>query len=59
MSLSFGMANDIDHGSEHLRWMGNARFAVYGGIMILRGPQVYKATLRYLPWDDAVTGLKV
>ncbi|TPP51959.1 hypothetical protein CGC20_4880 [Leishmania donovani] len=52
MSLSFGAANDIDHGSESLRWMGNARFHVYGGYMILRGLKRYKGMLRYLPWES-------
>nr|CCM16359.1 hypothetical protein, conserved [Leishmania guyanensis] len=52
MSLSFGAANDIDHGSESLRWMGNARFHVYGGYMILRGLRGYKGILRYLPWES-------
>ncbi|CAG9576368.1 putative sphingosine kinase A, B [Leishmania major strain Friedlin] len=52
MSLSFGSANDIDHGSESLRWMGNARFQVYGGYMILRGLKRYKGMLRYLPWGS-------
>lgn len=58
MSLSFGMANDIDHGSEHLRWMGNARFGVYGGYAILRGLRRYNGLLRYLPWEG-VGGQKV
>ncbi|KAG5476374.1 hypothetical protein LSCM1_04076 [Leishmania martiniquensis] len=52
MSLSFGVANDIDHGSETLRWMGNARFQVYGGYVILRGLKGYKGILRYLPWES-------
>ncbi|GET89430.1 hypothetical protein, conserved [Leishmania tarentolae] len=53
MSLSFGAANDIDHGSEPLRWMGNIRFQVYGGYMILRGLRRYNGMLRYLPWESA------
>ncbi|KAG5502120.1 hypothetical protein GH5_05067 [Leishmania sp. Ghana 2012 LV757] len=52
MSLSFGVANDIDHGSETFRWMGNARFHVYGGYVILRGLKGYKGMLRYLPWES-------
>lgn len=56
MSLSFGTANDIDHGSEPLRWMGNARFHVYGGYMMLLGLQRYNGVLRYLPWQSK-TGL--
>ncbi|KPI85986.1 putative sphingosine kinase A B [Leptomonas seymouri] len=50
MSLSFGTANDIDHGSEPLRWMGNTRFHVYGGYLILLGLRCYRGVLRYLPW---------
>jgi hypothetical protein len=52
MSLSFGAANDIDHGSEPLRWMGNARFHVYGGYMMLLGLKRYNGVLRYLPWQS-------
>ncbi|KPA86790.1 hypothetical protein ABB37_00856 [Leptomonas pyrrhocoris] len=52
MSLSFGAANDIDHGSEPLRWMGNARFHVYGGYLILLGLKRYNGVLRYLPWQS-------
>lgn len=52
MSLSYGMLNDVDRGSEHLRWMGNTRFAVYGCFCILRGPTKYKFKLRYLPWEN-------
>lgn len=52
MSLSFGMPNDIDHGSEHLRWMGNSRFTVYGGYLLLRGVRRYPTVLRYLPWES-------
>lgn len=52
MSLSFGAANDIDHGSEPLRWMGNARFHVYGGYLLLVGLQRYSGMLRYLPWQS-------
>ncbi|KAK7201189.1 sphingosine kinase A, B [Novymonas esmeraldas] len=52
MSLSFGAANDIDHGSEPLRWMGNARFHVYGGYMMLLGLKRYNGVLRYLPWTS-------
>lgn len=51
MSLSYGMLNDIDRGSEHLRWMGNTRFAVYGCFCILRGAAKYKFKLRYLRWE--------
>lgn len=58
MSLSFGAANDIDRGSEHLRWMGNARFTVYGGYTIMRGITPYEATIRYLPWVSK-DGLRV
>lgn len=52
MSLSFGVANDIDHGSEPMRWMGNARFHVYGGYMLLQGLKRYNGVLRYLPWTS-------
>ncbi|CBZ27891.1 conserved hypothetical protein [Leishmania mexicana MHOM/GT/2001/U1103] len=52
MSLSFGAVNDIDHGSESLRWMGNARFNVYCGFMLLRGLKRYNGILRYLPWES-------
>ncbi|EPY24941.1 diacylglycerol kinase [Angomonas deanei] len=58
MSLSFGMANDIDHGSEHLRFLGNNRFIVYGGYLILQGVRKYSTLLRYLPWEST-SGFKV
>lgn len=58
MSLSYGLANDIDHGSEGLRWMGNARFGVFGGYIILRGLRNYPAVMRYLPWNSS-TGVKL
>ncbi|CCW64118.1 unnamed protein product [Phytomonas sp. EM1] len=52
MSLSFGIPNDVDRGSEPLRWMGNARFAVFAAFILLSGVRKYKATIRYLPWID-------
>lgn len=51
LSLSYGMPNDIDRGSERLRWMGGARFAAYAAYRLLRyGLERYEATIRYLPW---------
>ncbi|RHW71527.1 sphingosine kinase A [Trypanosoma brucei equiperdum] len=50
MSCSFGIINDIDHGSEKLRWMGNARFTAYAAFLLLKGVQMYQCRLRYLPW---------
>ncbi|CCW70190.1 unnamed protein product [Phytomonas sp. Hart1] len=52
MSLSFGFPNDVDRGSEPLRWMGNARFAVFAAFLLLSGVRKYKATMRYLPWTS-------
>ncbi|RNF26094.1 putative sphingosine kinase A, B [Trypanosoma conorhini] len=50
MSVTFGLLNDIDRGSEKLRWMGNSRFTVYGAYTFLRGVRSYRVRLRYLPW---------
>ncbi|ESL11568.1 hypothetical protein TRSC58_00677 [Trypanosoma rangeli SC58] len=50
MSMTFGLLNDIDRGSEKLRWMGNHRFTVYGAYMFLRGVRSYPVRMRYLPW---------
>lgn len=58
MSMSFGVVNAVDHGSEHLRWMGNARFTVYGGYVFLKGLRTYRAVIRYLPWVNA-SGIKL
>lgn len=50
LSLSIGMTNEIDKGSETIRWMGNARFTVYGGLSVLKGVSTFHVKLRYLPW---------
>ncbi|RNF06874.1 putative sphingosine kinase A, B [Trypanosoma rangeli] len=50
MSMTFGLLNDIDRGSEKLRWMGNHRFTVYGAYTFLRGVRSYRVRMRYLPW---------
>ncbi|KAF5222298.1 Sphingosine kinase [Trypanosoma cruzi] len=50
MTVTFGLLNAIDRGSEKLRWMGNARFTAYGAYVFLRGVRSYSARMRYLPW---------
>lgn len=52
MGFGCGLLNDVDRGSEHLRWMGNTRFSVYGCYRILCGPTKYSFKLRYLPWES-------
>ncbi|KAG8344709.1 putative sphingosine kinase A, B [Trypanosoma vivax] len=51
MTSTFGVFNEIDCGSEKLRWMGNARFTAFAGFILLRGLRSYGARLRYLPWS--------
>jgi len=45
LSLEWAMASDLDLGSEHLRWMGDARFDVYALWRILTLRQ-YPGSLR-------------
>lgn len=45
LSLAWALASDIDLGSEHLRWMGEARFDVYAVWRILTQRR-YPGTLR-------------
>lgn len=52
MGFGCGLLNDVDRGSEHLRWMGNTRFSVYGCYRIICGPSKYNFKLRYLPWES-------
>ncbi|EKF38728.1 sphingosine kinase A, B, putative [Trypanosoma cruzi marinkellei] len=51
MTVTFGLLNAIDRGSEKLRWMGNARFTAYGAYVFMRGIRSYSARMRYLPWQ--------
>lgn len=48
LSLEWAMASDLDLGSEHLRWMGDARFDVYALWRILTLRQ-YPGSLRLRP----------
>ncbi|KEG07647.1 putative sphingosine kinase A, B [Trypanosoma grayi] len=50
MTTSFGVVNEIDRGSESLRWMGSTRFTAYASYVFCRGLRSYRLRLRYLPW---------
>ncbi|KAF9945882.1 sphinganine kinase lcb4 [Modicella reniformis] len=54
---SFGMIADVDLGSEHLRWMGEARFtmSVVGKIM---AQTMYPCELAYIPEETNIEKIR-
>lgn len=49
LCVSFAFANDIDRGSEFLRFMGGARFSAYAVGKIIGGVPEYKVKVRVIP----------
>eukprot|EP00742_Colponemidia_sp_Colp-10_P014489 GILJ01016463.1.p1 GENE.GILJ01016463.1~~GILJ01016463.1.p1 ORF type:complete len:726 (-),score=88.51 GILJ01016463.1:113-2137(-) len=47
LALMFACVNEIDKGSEGMRWMGNTRFAVKTAAMIVSGVPLYRVYFRY------------
>jgi diacylglycerol kinase family enzyme len=52
----FGVTNEVDKGSEHMRWMGNARFTVKAMQILVDGIPQYRMRVRYRPWVHQETG---
>lgn len=48
LSITFGMIANLDIGTEHLRWMGGARFTV-GALQQILGLKSHQMRLAYLP----------
>ncbi len=60
LNVAMGLTCEIDRGSEKWRWMGNARFTVYAGQLVVQGLKPYCIRIRYVPWKSrAVPGLEV
>ena len=47
LALMFAAVNEVDKGSESMRWMGNTRFAVKTLTMLVSGVPLYRVYLRY------------
>lgn len=56
LNVAFAITNEVDKGSEHMRWMGNARFTVKAMQILATGIPLYRCKVRYRAWSHAVTG---
>jgi diacylglycerol kinase family enzyme len=52
LNVALGLTCEIDRGSEKWRWMGNARFTVYAGQLVVQGLRPYRIQIRYVPWKS-------
>ena len=59
LNVAMGLTCEIDRGSEKWRWMGNARFTVYAGQLVVQGLRPYKIHVRYVPWKSRSGGAEV
>ncbi|KAG0362206.1 sphinganine kinase lcb4 [Gamsiella multidivaricata] len=54
---SFGLIADVDLGSEHLRWMGEARFTV-SALSKLMSQVTYPCELAYIPEETSIEKIR-
>ncbi|KAF9355758.1 sphinganine kinase lcb4 [Mortierella sp. NVP85] len=54
---SFGLIADVDLGSEHLRWMGGARFTV-SAVGKLLSQATYPCELAYIPEETSIEKIR-
>jgi len=54
---SFGLIADVDLGSEHLRWMGEARFTV-SAVGKLLSQATYPCELAYIPEETSIEKIR-